>query len=235
MPVQTIRTAFQGRTGLGPGMAAFRFAKPEGYSFRAGQYWMLTLETAEGSRTKPFSHADAPGDPFIELGTRLTGSPFKEALASLRPGDEVGVSGPAGRLVVPEGVTRVGFLVGGVGCTPCRSILRDDAQRDGGLDAVVFLGNRDEANIAYREELEGYASGGKVRLVHVLEHPSPDWSGERGFITTGIVRRHADPADPGRHWLMAGPPMMIEAMRPLLSALGIGPERYAVESFEGYA
>ncbi len=50
--------------------------------------------------------------------------------------------GPAGRLILPAGARRVTFLVGGVGVTPVRSMLRDAAHRaEPWEDAAVFYGN----------------------------------------------------------------------------------------------
>src|ERR1035437_716418 len=48
---------------------SFRFERPEGYRFTAGQFGAFTLSTSEGAQTKDFSHASSPGDPFLELTT----------------------------------------------------------------------------------------------------------------------------------------------------------------------
>lgn len=218
-----------------PATATFRFSKPEGYTFAPGQYFSLTLQTREGEQTKHFSHCDAPGDPHIELTTRLTGSAFKDALLALRRHDPVTITGPRGRLTVPAGETRVGFLVGGVGITPAHSILRDAVQRSTGLDVLAFDGNLDQTGIPFLDEFsEIEGSHPEVRFVHVLERPLPGWDGERGFITADVVRRHWDAAD-DRFWISSGPPAMIDAMKRVIADLGLPSERYALELFSGYA
>ena len=106
---------------------------------------------------------------------------------------------------MPEGVTRVGFLVGGVGITPARSIIRDAVQRGTGLDVLAFYGNLDQSCIPFKAEFDGYeAEAATIRFVHVLQAPLPGWTGEEGLITAGLVRRHCDPLD-GRYWISAGP------------------------------
>ena len=144
MAQEGYRVTFTGSESPCASTGVFRFSRPPGYSYVAGQYVSLTLETREGRQTKSFSHCDAPGDAETEVLTRLTGSAFKDALAALHPGDLVTMSGPFGRLVLPEGVDRAAFLVGGVGITPMRSIVRDSVQRGTGLTALVFDGNLDE-------------------------------------------------------------------------------------------
>jgi ferredoxin-NADP reductase len=214
--------------------ASFLFTRPEGYRFDPGQYMSLTLKTREGEQTKQFSHGDAPGDAETRILTRLTGSAFKEALLALRPGDEVDVRGPFGRLTVPPGVTRAAFLVGGVGIGPARCIVRDAAQRGTGLTALVFDGNMDETCVPFREEFDAYErDDARVRFVHVLEKPSESWTGERGLITAELVRRYCDPAE-GWHWFVTGPPAMVTAMRAVLKDLGVPAARSSFELFAGY-
>ena len=216
------------------GTGMFAFTRPEGYRFAPGQFQSLTLVTREGQQTKSFSHCDAPGEPASLVLTRLTGSAFKDALLALRPGDEVKVAGPFGRLTLPEGTARAGFLVGGVGVTPAASIVGDSVLRKTGLDCLVVYGNRDQSCIPLRERFATYeASGGPVRVVDVLSRPLPGWGGEAGYISADILRRHCDPAEP-RHWFVSGPPTMVSAMLAVLVECGVPNEWVSSELFAGY-
>jgi ferredoxin-NADP reductase len=217
------------------GITSFRFGKPGDYSFAPGQYFSLTLETREGAQTKAFTHSESPGDPFLELTTRMSGSAFKDALQDLRPGDSVTIAGPRGSMVVPAGVSKVAFLTGGVGITPARSIIRDAVQRETGLQVALLYGNQNEAGIAFREELDSYAAAlPEIEVVHVLAEPGPGWRGERGLIGADVVRRHV--VEPElRHWFVAGPPAMVDAMRQVVGELAIPAESVSVERFSGYA
>ena len=216
------------------GVGTFRFSRPSGYSFTPGQFFSLSLETEEGLVSKFFSHADAPDDLAIELTTRLSGSVFKNRLLALSAGDLVRISGPKGRLGVPEGSTAVGFLAGGVGITPAHSIIRNVMQTGSPLEVALFYGNRDEACVPYGEEFRGYAAANaRFLYVDTLDHPGPDWAGESGFISAEMIRRHL--SDPGAlHWIVAGPPPMVEAMKRVVSDLELSPERVSYELFAGY-
>ena len=75
---------------------------------------------------------------------------------------------------------------------------------------LVFDGNLDETCIPMRDEFDAWeAENPRIRFVHVLERPSAEWAGERGFITAETVLRHCDPLD-GWHWFVSGPPAMVE-------------------------
>lgn len=215
-------------------VTGFRFDKPEGYTFQAGQYFRLTLQTAEGERTESFSHASAPGDPFIEMATRMSGSPFKAALSILVRGDEVSIEGPFGSLTLPPGVDRACFLAGGVGITPARSIIRDAEQRRTGLRVRLFYGNHDQACIPYSGEFTEYSrKDRRFEVVHVLQEPLPGWTGEVGFITAELVRRCLVSAE-GWHFFVAGPPDMVSAMQAVLAEIGVSEAHTSIEHFTGY-
>jgi ferredoxin-NADP reductase len=235
MNTDTHTVPFQAHMSCAASTGTFRFGKPAGYSFEPGQYFSLTLDTREGEQTKHFSHCDAPGDPYVELTTRLSGSAFKDALLDLRMDDLVRIAGPRGRLTLPDGTMRVGFLVGGVGITPAHSIIRDAVSRATGLDVLTFFGNPDQSCIPFKAEFDEIeATHPGIRFVHVLQLPPEGWDGERGFISAELVRRHCDPLD-GRYWISAGPPAMTDAMTRVFAELGVPQERVAMERFAGYA
>lgn len=226
----TYQTVLEARSGCGADVVMFRFSRPKGYEFKAGQWFRLTLETADGDETKTFSHSSAPQDDSIELTTRVSSSAFKQTLDALAPGDGVSISGPGGRLALPEGTTRAAFLVGGVGVTPVRSILRE-AVASGVVfdDAVLVYGNREPSCAPYLDEFVGMRNSG-VRVVAVFESADSAWTGERGFITADLVSRHVDPSD-GRPFMVAGPPPMVSVMQGVLDAIGVEPDRRLVEWF----
>ncbi|MFA5844209.1 MAG: FAD-dependent oxidoreductase [Coriobacteriia bacterium] len=226
---------FLERVDLVEGVASFRFERPKGYAYEPGQYFDVRLEAVrDGRDVERFTISCAPGDAYLEFTTRLSGSAYKTALQALPEGGAVAVSDAAGRLVVPPGELETGFLLGGIGITPARSILRDAAQRGTGLSATLFYGSRDASSVAFRNELDAYETGGAgVRVVHVLAAPSPGWAGETGFITAEMVRRHVN--DPSRlWWAVSGPPAMVAAMRTVLDDLRVPPDRAAFEFFAGY-
>lgn len=207
-----------------------RFERPADYEFAAGQWFRLTLDTPAGPETRTLSHASAPADPYLDMATRVSPSGFKQALLALEPGQTAQLSGPGGRLRLGAHEERLAFLVGGVGITPVRGLLRDAVQRGVTFDdAVLLYGNRSVSCVAYLDEMLAMAEHG-VRTVLVYETPEPDWPGEVGFITEDVVRRAIDDVDE-RRFIVAGPPVMVTVMQTLLESMGIGPERTTIEAF----
>ena len=224
------RVELLGRQMCGVDILTCRFSRPEGYSFAAGQWLRLTIESKDGPDTRTMSHSSGPEDDYLEVTTRLSPSAFKVALAAMTPGASAEIVGPGGRLALPADAQRACFLVGGVGITPVRSILRHaDATDRVFEDAVLLYGNRDESCVPFAEELSAKERIG-VRIVLCYEHAPASWDGERGFITADTVRRHLDPDD-GRPFIVAGPPVMVAVMEHVLDDLHVDAERRLIERF----
>ena len=222
--------AYLKRDQCGSDIVTFRFERPDGYSFKAGQWFTLRLETSQGEESHTFSHSTAPSDDCLELTTRMSPSAYKQALYALEPGTVVHINGPGGRLSVAEDVTRVAFLAGGVGITPIRSILRDAVARGRHFDdALLLYGDRDASCVPFLAEFEAMSDIG-VRVVVVYERPTPEWPGESGFITADLVRRHLDASD-GRQIFVTGPPVMVSAIENVLDQLEVDASRRHIERF----
>jgi len=207
-----------------------RFERPSGYGYAAGQWFTLRLDTDDGLVARTFSHSSAPSDTFIELTTRISTSAFKRALDALVPGQIVHIAGPGGHLTLSDHPPEVAFLVGGVGITPVRSILRQaKAENRGFADALLVYGSRDDSCVPFRGELASMGGIG-VRLVECYERPPVGWGGESGFITADVVRRHVDPDD-GRPFIVTGPPDKVAAMERVLDELRVEPTRRRIERF----
>ncbi len=224
------QTKLIGRELCGADVLIARFERPSDYTYRAGQWLRLALSTDSGDEVRTFTHASAPADDWIEIATRLSGSPFKRALAELALEDSATMRGPGGRLELPEGVRRVAFLVGGVGITPARSMLRAAVLAGRSFDeAVVFYGNRDPLCVPYRVELAKMVDVG-VRVVDVFERPPHNTLAETGFISAEIVQRHLGAGFDGPY-VVAGPPAMVDAMVVVLDELGVDPSQRMIEWF----
>ena len=54
---------------------------------------------------------------------------------------------------------------------------------------TLFLGNRDQESITFREEIEGLSSKLDLMVVHVLSRPEKGWEGEKGRIDASVLSR----------------------------------------------
>jgi glycine betaine catabolism B len=214
------------------GVKSFRFERPGGYGFLAGQYCLLRL--GEGL-VKPFSFSNAPGEgDYLQFTTRMSGSMYKRALGDLSVGESAMVSDARGEFTLSEGHDRVVFLAGGIGITPFRSICRDLMDKGSAVDVVLFYGGGRLEDMAFRGDFEAMSSGNPgLMVVYVPESPPEGWSGCSGRICEGHLRGEV-PDFLGRQIFVCGPPGMVESMRGMLESLGVSPGRVFVEGFQGY-
>src|SRR5579872_6878293 len=107
---------------------AFRFEKPSGWTFKAGQFIDMTLldpsETDSEGNTRGFSIASGPHEEMLMVATRIRDTAFKRVLTTMPIGTAVKIEGPSGDLTLPNNSKRaVALLAGGIGITPFRSML----------------------------------------------------------------------------------------------------------------
>jgi glycine betaine catabolism B len=236
---QTFTSTLLEKIRRGPDTMSFRFSRPGDYTFKAGQWFTITIPSAEGPLDHHFSHADSPTESFIELTTRMTGSPFKTALDTLEPGSEVEIMGPFGSFTLQYDNPRIAFLTGGIGVTPVRSMLRylvdtgSEGRRED-QDLVIFYGSMTEDGIVYLDECNEFERAiPRLRIVHVITNPTDNWRGYKGFISADVVR--AELRDPSAWtYYIVGPPPMITAMSKVMEQLEIPRSQQVIESFQGY-
>lgn len=125
----------------------FRFQKPPGMTFKAGQFMDVTLvdppETDPEGNTRGFSINSAPDDSELIFTTRLRDTAFKRALRTLPLGTAVKVEGPFGNLTLHNDPRRPAVLLaGGIGVTPFRSIVRRAAHERLPQRIFLFYANR---------------------------------------------------------------------------------------------
>jgi ferredoxin-NADP reductase len=106
---------------------SFRFAKPAGWTYRAGQSIDMTLidppETEAEGNLRAFTVSSAPRENSITITTRLRDTAFKRVLQQVALGTQVKVEGPFGDFRLHHAARPAVLLAGGIGITPFRSIL----------------------------------------------------------------------------------------------------------------
>jgi ferredoxin-NADP reductase len=129
------------------GTMAFRFARPEGFAFKAGQAINLGLidppETDAKGDSRTFSVASAPHEDTVQVATRMRDTAFKRVLGALAIGTPVKLRGPMGNFVLPDDAAQpVVLLAGGIGITPFMSMLRHEDHTSSKRPRVLFYANR---------------------------------------------------------------------------------------------
>lgn len=240
MTSTTVR--LQRREEVAHGTMAFHFDKPPGFSFKPGQAIDLVLSDPAVSGTDAARHAfsivSAPHERELVVATRMRDSAFKNALARLPAGATAEVEGPFGSLTLHNKASRAGVLIaGGIGITPFMSMLRHAAHAALEHPLVLLYSNRRPEDSAFLTELQRLEGENRhFRLVATMtrmrESRQP-WMGATGPIDEALLKRAvAELPDP--IYYVAGPPVMVGALRDTLERSGVDADDVRSEEFYGY-
>lgn len=181
--------------------------------FKAGQHINVSVEIDGRRRTRPYSPANAQGDPYIELtvGRHDGGLVSNYLYEHARTGTIVGLDSVGGDFTLPAaGAGRILFVSGGSGITPVMSMLRTlRARRHTGEVAFVhYARSQDEA--CYRDELAEIARAmPNVAVIRGFTR-TPAGSDVDGRFGTGHLP--ATMANPDAVYV-CGPPALVDAVR----------------------
>lgn len=160
------------------------------------------------------------------ISTRLfpTPSHFKQALKSLKPGDEITADGPEGDFVIDDPARNHVFIAGGIGITPFRSILVEAGNKGQQLKVHLLYAARDE-NIAFRDELDA--------LAHKNPHLAISYIVQPERLNQERLKKELDAVD-NPYVYVSGPEPMVEAMDEMLEDLGVKKDDIKGDYFPGY-
>ncbi len=198
--------------------------------------------------TRAYSMASYPLEKsIIMLNVRIASPPpnmpsvppgkMSSYIFSLKPGDEVTISGPFGEFFARDTDNEMVFIGGGAGMAPMRSHIFDQFRRLHTDRKVSFwYGARSKREAFYQEDFDEIKAENDNFEWHLaLSDPLPEdeWSGDRGFIHQVVfekyLRNHPAPEDV--EYYMCGPPMMNQAVINMLLDLGVEPENIMLDDF----
>jgi ferredoxin-NADP reductase len=230
------------RKEVAEGTMAFRFEKPSGWTFKAGQYLDMTLldpsETDAEGNVRSFSIASAPHEETLMVAMRMRDTAFKRVLRTMPFGTAVKIEGPSGDLILQNDFTRTAvFLAGGIGITPFRSIVHWAAKEKLPNRVVLFYSNRRPEDAPFLAELQSLETNNPkytlIASMTEMEKSHRPWDGETGFINQEMVGRHLKGAASPIYYV-AGPPAMVKGLHTMLSKAGMNDDDIRAEEFAGY-
>ncbi len=216
------------------------FEKPgdDSFSYKPGQYLTLKLNVGGESLRRAYSLCSSPitdRDLAVTVKRVDHGRVSSFIHTQVKAGDVIEVFPPMGNFkITPDPATarHLILLGGGSGITPLMSILKSVLAAEPKSRISLIYGNRDEASIIFRQELEALADANpeRLRVIHILSEPSSAWLGMRGLplrsVVLGIVQDLMNVDNlPKTYWICGPSPMMDEAQ----AALGfLGIEKSAI-------
>ncbi|HEY4570591.1 MAG TPA: oxidoreductase, partial [Kribbella sp.] len=200
---------------------------------RAGQFFQWRFLDGPGwSRSHPYSLSATPNGQLLRITVKDLGDGSART-AGLTPGTKALIEGPYGKLT---GETYTGgpvvLLACGIGVTPLISLLGELPYQPG--EATFIYRARNEAEVAFRGELDWFAQQRAVRVVYLLgpRASRPSWLPAK-FAAHGDADalRQIAPDIAGSHVYICGPDAWTEAARAAAHTTGVQPERLHTELF----
>ncbi len=198
--------------------------------------------------SRAYSMANYPDEKgVIMLNVRIATPPRPELppgvmssyLFSLKPGDEVTISGPFGEFFAKDTANEMIFIGGGAGMAPMRSHIFDQLQRIHSDRRIGFwYGARSYRELFFVEDFDRLArEHDNFDWKIALSDPQPedDWDGLTGFIHQVLYERYlkSHPAPEDCEYYICGPPMMNAAVINMLHDLGVEEENILFDDFGG--
>jgi predicted ferric reductase len=211
-----------------------RPAGHDGLRFEPGQFAWITVGRSPFSVTShPFSFcSSAEANGSVEVAIKAAGD-FSSGVATIDPGTEVYLDGPHGVFSIDQ-YEGAGFclIAGGVGIAPALSMLETLADRGDVRPIVLFAGNRMWDTIIFRDRIDELTGRLNMKVVHVLEEPPPDWTGESGYLNADILARHLPVGYQRFQFFACGPNPMLDAVETALVQIGTPADRIHTERFD---
>ncbi|MGI9429517.1 MAG: NADH:ubiquinone reductase (Na(+)-transporting) subunit F [Bythopirellula sp.] len=200
---------------------------------------------------RAYSMANYPGEKgIIMLNIRVASPPprapestppgkMSSYIFSLKPGDEVTISGPYGEFFIKDTDTEMVYIGGGAGMAPLRShIFELFKNLKTGRKVSYWYGGRSLRELFYVDHFRAIEKEFPNFKFHIaLSDPQPEdnWDGLTGFIhqvlLDNYLKAHAAPED--IEYYICGPPMMNAAVFKMLDDLGVEQENIAYDDFGG--
>jgi glycine betaine catabolism B len=216
-------------------VSSFRFPRPEGLEYKAGQYMLVNIKSGDKELLHAFSFSSSPTEKdFIEFTKKFTPNEYSVTLKTLKPSSWARIDAPYGKFTFEGEYPKVALLTGGIGITPFRSIIKYCTDKHVNSNIFLFHGCRTPRDFAFQTDLEQMQKQNpNLHLVFTANEPDSSWKGSVGNITPDLVKQEM-PDFAERVYYACGPPGMIQAMTTLVKQLGLPESQLKLESFAGY-
>jgi len=214
----------------------FQFVREDGQNldYKPGQFYRFVFEDDEGEFERSYSLCNFDelyGDTLDLVISKVEGGRATRLLFNCHEGLKARVTGPFGRLVLPEADPgRLVMVATSVGLAPYMPILKELESREIS-EVVLLLGVRDRTEFIYGDLLRRYADAHDFfELRFCISREPPAAADEfAGYVTEQL--RALDP-DPDRdHVLLCGNPAMIDDAWGYLKELKFRPKKVVREKY----
>lgn len=221
---------------IAEGVFEFTITKPEGFSFKAGQFIMFLVplvEKPDDIQPRAFSIASAPEEKELLFIVKIKegGRAGRWMSEVLREGTEVQLQGPFGEFLLKEGDRPLLFIATCTGMAPLRSLMVDALAHGDTRKMDLIFGVHSEENLFWQKELADLAAQHPQLSLHIaLTQPSAAWKGLKGRVQVIAERVILDLKE--REIFACGNPAMLKELKECcFGKWNVSPEYLHVEGY----
>lgn len=210
-----------------------RLPKSQEFNFIPGQYIDIVMK--DGQR-RSFSIANLPrqaDEEGLELHIRHVpnGRFTPKVFNAMRERDLLRLEGPFGAYLLQSDTDRRMIMIaGGTGFSPIKGLVQQALGNNPAQRIHLFWGARDEQDLYMNELAEKWSQAHEnFAYTPVLSESTSDWRGADGWVHDAVLASYDNFDDVDVY--ASGPPVMIDAVRDELGAMGMRAERLFFDSF----
>jgi len=143
-------------------------------TFVAGQYLTIKLPGHNPVEGKDYSLASTPNEPLVRITVKTMGE-FSTAINNLEVGDTITTGAPYGYFYPePNDATPLVLIAGGIGITPCFSIIKDLLEKKDPRQIHLLYSNRTEKDIVFETEINKLSADcNNFKVTHFITRANP--------------------------------------------------------------
>jgi ferredoxin-NADP reductase len=217
-----------------PDIRTFRFARPDGFTFVAGQFLPVRVKADGRDHVRCYSISSSPAARgYLEISVKRQGLVSGTLHTIARPGTTVSVRPPGGSFTYPEGDDRpLVLLAGGIGITPLLSMLRHATEAEPSRRVTLLYSAATEDAFAFKDDIRAIVRRHpQARAFFAVTQGGGSPEFYAGRIDKALVRA-AVPDVTNAVAMICGPQPMIDGVRQLLASLGMPEPQIRFERFE---
>lgn len=214
------------------------------YKYIQGQYLTLKLKVNGEEIRRSYSICSSP---VLDKDLRVAIKKVKDGRGSnylndsIKAGDEIEVMTPMGNFyseLSSSNKKNYVLFAGGSGITPMLSIIKTTLHTEPGSTIILFYGNRDEASVIFKKQLEDLEAANRERLkvVHILEKPPGETTDLlKGLLTPektkALIEKYVSLNNNDNEFFICGPSAMMDCVKQALHHLNISDKKVHIEYF----
>ena len=224
-----------------PSVKTFRLVPSSGerlipFTFVPGQFLNFSFWIGGARMNRSYSISSSPEQREhvdVTVKREPRGAVSRHIVDLLKMGDPIEAGGPVGRFTFTGAeADSIVLISGGVGITPMMSITRYLTERAWPGNIFFIHSCRAPADFIFANDVAAMErSNPKLHVAVTMERPEgTDWQGPHGRITRELLTQTV-PDLASRRIHLCGPPLMMDAIKALLTELRVPADQVKTESF----